>query len=230
MEVIMFMPSFATVLTPVAPAPMKVCGARTIFWGTWRTNHPALLAKEVNAPGVFLKALAPARKAPLVILKAVAGTWPAVVRALFPNVTKRPGAFLMVLKAEFAKVGTPFTNVTALDGAFLMELTPKFATLSTVLGTALIVPTVKSLTASTVWGTMLTPSTTVSETVSTAVGTALTTFVPVWMAVLPVFRTRLKGVRRTSWVICCGDLTTLDGPRTGTPDTRDANNTNRTAS
>ena len=77
---------------------------------------------------------------------------------------------------------------------------------------------------------MLTLLTAVSETVLTALGTAWTTSDPAWKAVLPVSRTRLKGVRRTSWVISCGDLTTLVGPRTGPPDTRDENNTNRTAS
>ena len=104
----------------------------------------------MNAPGVFLSAFAPARNAPLVILNAVEGTWPAVFRAVFPKDTNCPGAFLRVLKAELAKVGTPFTRVTALEGALRMELTPKLATLLTVVGTALMVPTVKSLTASTV--------------------------------------------------------------------------------
>ena len=68
------------------------------------------------------------------------------------------------------------------------------------------------------------------ETTLRASGTEWTNCWPVWKAVLPVWRTRWNGVRRTSyclksksvrwvwtviaWVICWGDLTTLEPPLT----------------
>jgi len=186
--VIMFTPSVATVLSPEVPAEMTVPGADTMFPGTDLTKPlpevTALSAKLVTAEGVLVRTLAPALRALPVTLKAVKGTWPTVLIAELPRLATWPGVWLITL--------------TVLAGAVLMPLAPKLVKVLKVLGTELMVSTVRSDTVLTVFGTMSTPLTAASETTLTASGTEWTSCWPVWKAVLPVLRTKLNGVRRTS--------------------------------